>query len=91
MMTREQALTELATINAALTEYYSGKRRTHLVVWSAGIKREYEFASGKEILDFLKNRRAELQNFLDGLESVAVQAASFTRGANVPMRFVRDY
>lgn len=90
-MTKEEALTELATINAAITEYYQGKRRTSLIVWSAGIKRQYGFADPAKLFEHLKQRRGELQTFLSGLESIAVQACSFTKGTNIPMRFVRDY
>jgi hypothetical protein len=90
-MTKEEALAELATVNAAITEYYQGKRRTSLIVWSAGIKRQYDFADPAKLFEHLKARRAELQNFLAGLESVPVQACAFTRGTNIPMRFVREY
>jgi hypothetical protein len=90
-MTREEALTELATINAALTEYYSGKRRTTLIVWSAGIKREYHYSDPAKLFECMMQRKRELEAFLASLDTSASVLSQFNKNTNVPFRFRRAY
>jgi hypothetical protein len=90
-MTKEEALTELATITSALTEYYKGQQRTQLVVWSAGIKREYHFSDPAKLLEYLIARRNELQAIISSFSTPTELLKSFNNNANIPMRFRRAY
>lgn len=88
-MTLAEAQEELVTVNAALSEYYTGTRRVRFTVWSAGNKKDYQFSDPNKLFDYLVERRKELLKFIAQAQSPSIAVPTFARNANIPIVFRR--
>lgn len=84
-LTLEEAQAQLATINAAITEYRTGTRRTKLTVGSKGYERRYEFSDPKDFYKTLCQERDNLQTYIDSLLGKVSNTPVFTAYATIPV------
>ncbi len=86
----EDARIELATIQAGLNEYYTGKRRTKLTVGSNTFNRVYMFSDSAQLFDFMVKRADILKRYIAEQTISTTAIPTFRRNTNIPMIFKRN-
>jgi len=82
------AQNELAIINSAISEYYSGTRRTILRVKTGTLDRSYTFSDSSELFNYMVQRRDELQRYIFS-KTQTDTTPTFTVNRNIPLIFKR--
>lgn len=87
-LTLEEAQIELATIKAAINEYYTGTRRRSFKVGSHEFERTYTFEHPADLLKILLSERTRLENYIASLNPTAFPV--FVSHATIPL-IVKGY
>ena len=81
-LTLAAAQAELLTVNAALSDLYTGKRRKKVELGSHAFKRSYEFVDPADMLKVLRTERASLTEYINTLTQTT---QVFRANTNIPM------
>ena len=81
------AQTELNTLNAAITAYYTGSQVRSLEVGSVNFHRRYQFNTSQQLFEFMIARAAYLRRYIAERSATTTVVPVFNQNRNIPMYF----